>query len=334
MRASRVLSFSLIALLFLLTLQPLASQHNGVGLGDRAGDLRIRIVLENDRTVSAPVSVQLLTGAGTPFQEEVSNDRGEVQFRSVPAGDYRVKIFGVGIKEMEALVSASAGNPTQFVRVESSVSNQAYANGYISAKQLAIPEKARKEFDKGVHDMGESNLGNARKHFLKANELSPNYAAALNNLGVIATKENDNVKAYEYFQKAVAADENYAQGLINLGRIEMVNKNLKAAIAPLEKARSLTPTDAQIFNLLAVAQIQLGDADSALVNARRVHTLEHKHFAVSHYIAASILAKRGLRDDAVAEYELFLKEETKDAPLAKIATNELKQLKTQALAVK
>jgi len=330
MRAGKVLFFAVI----LLVSQSLLSQQLGASLNDRGADLRIRVVFQNDLQVTVPVSVQLLTNGGTTLQEGMSNSSGEIQFRGVPQGEYRVKVFGQGIRDMETSLNTTDRGLTQFVRVEPKLGEQTSTSGYVSAKQLAIPEKARKEFDKGARDLEEANFGNARKHFLKANELSPNYAAALNNLGVIATKENDNAKAYEYFQQAVAADENYAQGLINLGRIEMVNKNLRAAIAPLEKARSLTPTDAQVFNLLAVAQVQLGDADNALANAREVHSLEHKQFAVSHYIAASILAKRGLRDDAMAEYELFLKEETKDAPLAKIATNELKQLKTQALAVK
>lgn len=326
MRVRKVLSLVVLVLIS----QSLIAQRMGTPVGG-INEVRVRVVYDDDRSVTSPVSVQLLTGSGTPIQEEMSNDRGEVQFRSLPAGEYRVKVTGRGVKDTEAALFANEGGLMQLVRVEPKMGEPISLKGYVSARQLTIPEKAQKEFDKGARDLQDANLSGARKHFEKANELFPNYAAALNNLGVVAIQENDNAKAYDYFQKAVAADDTYVQALVNLGKIEMMNNNLKAALLPLERAKSLAPTDAQVFNMLAVAQIQLGDFDGALANARKVHQLEHEKYAISHYISANVLSRRGLREDAISEYELFLKE-AKNSPTAKVAKAELKQLKNQALA--
>src|SRR4051812_25312941 len=65
----------------------------------RSSDLSLRIVYDNDHPVASPVSVQLLTAGGTPVQDTMSNDRGEVMFKSVPSGEYQVRISGIGVKD-------------------------------------------------------------------------------------------------------------------------------------------------------------------------------------------------------------------------------------------
>jgi tetratricopeptide (TPR) repeat protein len=331
MRDRKVLPLGVFILLIIST-QLTHAQNFGTTFASRS-DVRLRIMFDNDRNLGVPVSVQLFNSSGAPISEGMSNDRGEISFRSLPPGDYRVKITGQGIKDTDALLVSSEGGLTQFVRVEPKPGQLTSVTPYVSAKQLSVPDKAKKEFDKGTRDLNDSNLGSAKKHLEKATELYPDYAAALNNLGVIAIRENENAKAYDYFQKAVQSDDSYVQALVNLARMEMMNKNLKAALPPLERAKSLAPTDAQVFNMLAVAEVQIGEDDRALANARKVHTLEHVKYAISHYISANILARRGLKEEAISEYQTFLKEDPENSA-TKSAKAELKQLKNQAVAAK
>src|SRR5205085_5096190 len=112
---------------------------------------------------------------------------------------------------------------TQFVRVQPATAGAAAMSrsAFVSAGQLAVPDKARKEFDKGTRALNDSDLSSAKKHFEKALELSPKYAAALNNLGIVAIRGNENAKAFDYFKEAVRADDSNVQALINVGKMEM-----------------------------------------------------------------------------------------------------------------
>lgn len=291
-----------------------------------ANEIKLRIVSEGDRPFGAPLTVQLISAGGTPLAEGMSNDRGEVSFRGVPPGEYRVRVTGAGVKETEADLTMAEMSLTQFVRVATKAGQPATMGlGFVSTSSLAVPDKAKREFEKGARALEENNLGTARKHLEKAVSLSPGYAAALNDLGIVAARTNEHEKAFQYFSQAVSSDPTHVQALMNLAKAHMMKKELSAAVPWLNKAAKLAPADAQPFNLLAIAQVQTGDLDNALANARRVHDLDHAPYAISHFIAAQVLAQKGVKDEAIREYETFLKE-SPTSPSAKVAKAELEKL--------
>jgi hypothetical protein len=58
----------------------------------------------------------------------------------------------------------------------------------------------------------------------------------------------------------------------------------------------------------AYAQLQEKHFDDAIVNARRVHGLAHEGFENAHFIAALALEARERPNEALGEYDLYLKE--------------------------
>jgi predicted Zn-dependent protease len=81
---------------------------------------------------------------------------------------------------------------------------------------------------------------------------------------------------------------------VYLGSFYYDNKDYKQAEPYLLRAASVEPRNPQILMVLANAQMQNGEADQALANAQKVHSLpDHKKFAIAHLIAAQILSDRG-----------------------------------------
>src|SRR5256885_12301103 len=132
-------------------------------------ELRIKIAYENDHPINAPLRVQLLNGTENMVAETFSDGTGQAVFRSVRGGNYKVKISGVGVADTvsESLtVDPRDRFQVQYVHVKAAGSeNEANANQKtpISAAELNVPEKARKEFDRGAEAMGKNLWDEAAK---------------------------------------------------------------------------------------------------------------------------------------------------------------------------
>ena len=94
----------------------------------------------------------------------------------------------------------------------------------------------------------------------------------------------------ESFRTALQLDEHLWQANVYLGRFYYDNKDYKQAEPYLLRAASAEPRNPQILMVLANTQVQNGEADQALANAEKVHSLpDHTKFAIAHLIAAQIL---------------------------------------------
>ena len=101
----------------------------------------------------------------------------------------------------------------------------------MSASNLNVPPKARKELDKANEEMATHNWNKALEHLNKAVALAPQYVTAYNNLGVLYDKMNDIPHEEEALQKAVSLDGHFAPALLNYGKLCLRQKN------PLEAKR-------------------------------------------------------------------------------------------------
>jgi tetratricopeptide (TPR) repeat protein len=275
-------------------------------------DIEVRVSYENDRPISEQVHVQLLTSTGSTLADQFTHDQSQVTFHGVGPGNYILRASGIGIENSEERVTIEARDTTHFayirVKPKPNGTEHIMTLGSISSAELNIPDKARKEFEKGVSSMGKNQNDEAEKHFSKAAEIYPQYAAAFNNLGVLAMKSGNAEAGKGFFETAVRADSSNANAYVNLARCMIMQNRIPEAEQLLTKASTLNPNDAESLTLLANAQLITGNLDMAITNAGRVHSLEHQRFALAHLIAARAYEKKDNLDGAAAEYQLFLKE--------------------------
>lgn len=307
----------------LLLLAAAATAQNQSGQQRTTADVSVRVVDDNGRPVASNHRVQLITASGISVSESSTREGGEARFYSIHGGNYRVRITG---PEVEDTVTDTTfhvdpqSTPIHFETVTAKLRPLPQGNtftlpqGMISAAQLNIPEKARKEFDKGSKALKAKDFKKAEMHFLKAVEIYPQYAAAFNNLGVIAMHNQDREAGERYFMSAIAADEHSAAAHFNLAKARLSRRNHAGVEEALTKTLSIDPGNATALLLLAQTQLRLGKVAEATASANRVHSLPHEQLAIAHLLAARAYEHAGLPQEAISQYREF-QQESPGSPL-------------------
>ena len=283
-----------------------------LGQGRTSCELTVRVSYENPMGKISPVRVQVLSENRTPITDTYTREDGNATFAGIPAGNFFVRVTGMDIEDAMQSFSIYARQTmhTEFVQIRLKASREPKSSSSpsVSAATLNIPEKARKEFEKGMQAMNENKLPDADKHFSKALEQYPRYAAAWNARGVVDMKSNKPAEAHTMFQSAIDADKDFSLAYVNLGRLLVSEKKNVEAESILTKATSLDPRDPGALSMLANLNLSMGKLDDAIANARKAHDLPHADYPLVHLIAGMALEQKQLDAEAAAEFRQFLQE--------------------------
>jgi len=304
--------FAFAVILLFLVVCPCVAQRSSPSFNTNTPtEVGIHVVRERGQPLGQGMRVVMLSSRNTPVQETFTDDLGVARFQLF-AGEYIARVTGPDLVEpVEVRVSVYPREAMKAeyatVKLKSEAQNTS-SQGYVSAASLQVPDKARGEYDKGVKAMNDANLDEARKRLEKATELYPRYAEAFNALGVIAMRQNQPDEGRKHFQAAIHADEQHPAAYVNLAKLNMREQKFTEGESLLLKAISFTPLDTEALSILSYYELNLGKFDSAITIARKVHSLPHDRYAMVHYVAASALEKKNLNKEAIAEYQLFIKE--------------------------
>ena len=184
----------------------------------------------------------------------------------------------------------------------------ATSDTFVSASDLAIPARARKEFDKANKFIAQRDFAAAEDHLRKAIALYPNYASAYNSLGVVYARRGDHAREREALGKAVSIDDHFALAYLNLGRMGIADGDFQSAEAALRQASSFGSGDPITLVLLSYAELMDRHFDEAIATSRQVHALKKPH-AFAHRLAANAFEQKADPAGAIEEMEMFLAEE-------------------------
>jgi tetratricopeptide (TPR) repeat protein len=181
-------------------------------------------------------------------------------------------------------------------------------SGVISASDLGVPARARKEFRKANELIAKHDVKQAIQKLNNAIAIYPDYALAYNNLGVLYSHLGDHVREREALEKAISLNDHFALAYLNLGKMHIGEGDFSAAEKALTQANAFDPTEPATLVLLAYAEFSDGRFDDAIVTSREAHELSGPH-ALAHRIAARAFLKKGDAEGAIAELKLCLEEE-------------------------
>jgi tetratricopeptide (TPR) repeat protein len=242
------------------------------------------------------------------------NDKCEVNFAKVPLGSYHLIVSGQTFSATDSgnIDVTSVGKAKFGVTVKRAkdfdwnygLSSQAF----VAASDLAVPARARKEFDKANELLAKQDFAQAAQKFNKAIALYPSYAVAYNNLGVIYARLSEPQREREALEKAIGIDDHFALAYTNLGRMKIAASDFSGAAAALQRASALDPTEGVTLLLLAYAELMEQRFNDAVATSRRAHAVQD-HPAFVHRIAARALEEQRDITGAIAELERFLEEE-------------------------
>ncbi|HYH00073.1 MAG TPA: tetratricopeptide repeat protein [Terriglobales bacterium] len=289
----------------------------------RASELIIRVVYPDDRSVPSHVSVQLMSFGGVTVAQGFTNSEGQVTFANVKPGSYTAKISGADLEDTTTeafVIDRSDPMHMEWVHVKRRQDGTQVGSTQpmISAADLRIPDKAKKEFNKGNESFVEGDMEKAIERYQKAVKIYPDYATAHNNLGAAFMRMQRRDEALEAFAKAAELDPNLASANANVARFHILANDGRAAIPFLERALSSSPGDAEVLVLMAQAQLMTQHFDEAVTYARKAHSLAHQKLPMVHLIAGQALQAQNKPDEARIEYEIFLKEAPDSPQVGKV----------------
>lgn len=186
----------------------------------------------------------------------------------------------------------------------------------VDQRQLLIPEKARKEFEKGARDViGERpNPESGLKHLRKAVELYPDYYEAYSLMGTAYMDQQKWPEAEEALKKSLKLNDRYAASYFALGAMYNRQGKPAEAAAVLEKGLEIEAKGWSGHLELAQSCLSLNQVEKAEDHARQAHELAPK-FPLVHIVLANTLLRRQDLKGARQEYQHYL-DSAPQGPLA------------------
>jgi tetratricopeptide (TPR) repeat protein len=331
MRSSHFCSLPL-AVMFLTT--PSAAQQTTTSTGSGGTtSITVRVTYQQNHRPAAGLRIELLSSNGVLVGDVVelrtTDGNGGLTFDGVSSGYYRLRVSGPDVEMTTSGVIAAGGvrgpqRITESMQVRLTTAGSKAEGSTVTAN---VPEAAQKEFELGSKEMDKEHWDEAKDHFQKAITLFPKYVEALNCLGLAEIQLNDGEGAVKAFRSATQIDPSLPRANLYLGQFYYDNHQYKEAEPYFVRSAADQPRSAQILTALAYVELQNGETDLALKNARKVPALpDHKHYAISHLYAAQALAGRGKDGEIAKEYTEYLKE-APDSILAPRVKDALAQLR-------
>jgi tetratricopeptide (TPR) repeat protein len=200
----------------------------------------------------------------------------------------------VGIIQLHAVSSAERAANGQFT---------------VSVNTLAVPDKARKEFDKGVQQVRKGKLQAARDYFKRAVEVYPRFAMAWLELGRIQAKQNSFAEAQQSFQEAVTGDPKLVDGYLELARVAAAQRNWQGLAQATDTLVQRWPDSSpEYWFLNAAAYYNLAKPQQAEYSVTRGLRLDPNHrLPQMEYLYGLVLADLKQYKAAADHVSLYLR---------------------------
>jgi tetratricopeptide (TPR) repeat protein len=266
-----------------------------------------------DPPIMASVSIFRVA---SPFTAStLSDDAGRFTFRKLEPGAYTVSVFTPAQGEARQTVEIGPSTADSRQRVSLTIrfkdSDFVYADPTrrrhaVSTKQLAIPERAVREYQDAQRDLAHNDADSATRRLEHAVELAPQFAMAWNNLGTIAYQTRRYPRAEECFREALRQDPAAYEPLVNLGGVLINLAKLDEAYDYNLHAVLTRPNDALANAQLGMTYFGLKTLDLAEKYLRRTVEIDPAHFSHPQLFLAEIHLRRGDTRAAAADLDNFL----------------------------
>ncbi len=225
---------------------------------------------------------------------------GSFEISRVPTGDVEL-VAKQGLNESSEHISVMPGS--NFVHLTLATSNGSNARGAaVTAAQLAVPAKARRDLEKAQDALHKKKLSDATRLIQRALVVWPHYAEALLLRAVMERQANSPQLAAADAEQAVGCDPNYPPAYFVLGSVYNDLDRNDDAIRTLDHGISIGPTFWQGYYEMSRALLRKGDFPAALRQAEHSSSLAPKEFASIHLVKG--YAYLGMNNSSAARTEL------------------------------
>jgi tetratricopeptide (TPR) repeat protein len=248
---------------------------------------------------------------------------GSFEIARVPTGDVEL-IAKQGLNESSEHISVMSGS--NWVHLTLTTNNGSNAKGAaVTAAQLAVPPKARRDLEKAQDALHRKRLSDATRLIQRALVVWPHYAEALLLRAVMERQANSPQLAAADAEQAVGYDPNFPPAYFVLGSVYNDLDRSDDAIRTLDHGIAIGPTYWQGYYEMSRALLRKGEFPAALRQAEHSSSLAPKEFATIHLVKG--YAYLGMNNPSAARPELEtyvkMKPDTQPAIRAKAVLAEM-----------
>ncbi len=278
------------------------------------GGISGRVILPGGGFVSENVRVTLETIRGVKISVFTDN-QGRFVFRGLAPGNYGIvveadkNLFEVATAGVEVFPGAPA-IITISLKEKKPAGNAKKSEGVVSTAELdaAVPEKARKEFERASKAGKEGDTGVAIVHLRKAIAIYPRYLMAHNDLGAQLLQQGMLDEAAQELHEAIDIDPKAFNPHLNLGIVLLQQHNFSEASEMLRKALALEANSPAARYYSGLALMGLNDSRGAEHELKTAHELGGVEYAVALFQLGQLYMNKGERVNAAKAFENYLAE--------------------------
>ena len=225
---------------------------------------------------------------------------GSFEIARVPTGEVEL-VAKQGLNEASEHISVMPGSNWVHLTLATGAGSNA-KGASVTAAQLAVPAKARRDLEKAQDALHKKKLSDATRLIQRALVVWPHYAEALLLRAVMERQANSPQLAAADAEQAVGCDPNYPISYFVLGSVYNDLDRSDDAIRTLDHGISIGPTYWQGYYEMSRALLRKGDFPAALRQAEHSSSLAPKEFASIHLVKG--YAFLGMNNSSAARTEL------------------------------
>lgn len=258
---------------------------------------------------TARVELQALVGG---FRQVAYTDgSGHFMVAGVPPGNYSVDVRAAGYApSFQSLVVGSFPvvglrfvlSPARGASRGTPKGKKSYT---VSVRQLKIPEKARKEYAKGVQSKARGKIDDAIRHWEKSIRIYPPFAESYMQLSQVYADRGEFDPALADAKRAIKIDGKNGEAYTYLGYVYLKEKDLGNAEKAFASAVQLSDTEWFAQFWLGRLLLSRNKVQRAYPHLLRANQLKPDKPA-PYLLLYNDLVKLGRREDALAEIDAFL----------------------------
>ena len=255
------------------------------------------------------VMIRIESSTGAIVEQGTADNMGRFRFIRLRSGQYRVFATAAGLSAVPQSVDLSRASPRVHVLLQlvpEPPPFRARGSGRAGIVDARVPVDAQAALEKGRAAVTEKKNDEAIIHLQKATRIYPDYYEAYITLGQLYMDTSQWEKAEASLRQAVRINPKAVTALTSLGEVYRREKKYEDAQRILEEALKLDNNSWESNFTLGRIHWELKDIAKAGKYVARSIELQ-PNVAEGHLLAGNIFIRAGLPENALVEYEEYLR---------------------------
>jgi len=303
----RILFLSFSLNLALIAWAPIASAQSS-HLARTDGKISGTVLLKGGNRPASQVAVRLKSHAAGIFRSILTDLEGHFEVKSLPPSTYEIVVDEPGYEQAQASTQLDGSSSELVLYLKSSSVPQPPRVSYaVSVRELKIPNKARREYEKGLGSLAKKDLAGSLIHFTKASEAFPDYYEAYYHVGVVETRLGHKNEARRAFQRAIdLSGGRYAWAEFGFGYLLYLEEKPEEAVTIIRRGLEADESSPVGYLVLGMALLRLNRLDEAERSAHEA-LLRKPNFAQAYLVLADVYARRHEYRAQMQDLDVYLK---------------------------